>query len=172
MTDVLDTRSEDIVSAPETTAETDVLLRQLRQLDASAHLLPRTGPLRFCTTPHCLCGYQIMFRGHVHGVGHAPLGDMDSAKAAAVCSRVVEQPCSCCKALRAAARRSEAKGVRVCFTCNKPGHLVRDCPESRCSYCGGRGHLERCRVQLHWFRQRLRREERPCARLRLQMIHR
>ena len=32
---------------------------------------------------------------------------------------------------------------RLCFGCNKPGHLARDCFSRKCENCGGKGHNAR-----------------------------
>jgi hypothetical protein len=28
----------------------------------------------------------------------------------------------------------------VCYTCQKPGHLTKSCPDAKCFKCGGIGH--------------------------------
>lgn len=38
--------------------------------------------------------------------------------------------------------RFKPDGTPVCVACNKDGHIARNCPTVRCTYCGRGGHLE------------------------------
>ena len=120
----------------------DDLLDELRRLDIAAQLVPvdANAGKRYCTTARCLCGYEALLHGHRVSIGHASLASLDASK---VCARIASTACSCCKGIRARAKRQSQLQERVCYTCGEAGHLVRDCPNSHCSYCGALGHLAR-----------------------------
>ena len=118
---------------------TEGLLLALRELDPSAALEPREGPVRFCSTERCLCAWHAVLHGHRIHIGHGSPDTLDPGK---VSARLATTSCSCCKRERAQAKH-QANEKRTCYTCKGTGHLVRDCPQSCCNYCGGRGHLVR-----------------------------
>lgn len=119
------------------------LLRELRRLDGDASLTRRIGTQRYCTNVSCLCDRVVRLHKHTIAVGHVALDGDRALDAAAICERIVNTPCSCCKAMRAAARRAALAPPKTCYTCQQPGHLVRDCPQSTCKFCGRTGHLAR-----------------------------
>ena len=41
------------------------------------------------------------------------------------------------------ARTEVPRAPYICFHCNKPGHLIANCPERGCYNCGDKGHLRR-----------------------------